>query len=86
MRTFRTRYGQYKLLVILFRLCNGPALLQHYINSILFESLDQFCIAYLDNILVYSTTLLEHQHHIRQVLQKQAFRLTLPSFSSMLNK
>jgi hypothetical protein len=37
-------------------------------NNILFNYLDDFYIAYLDNILIYSDDELEHKLHIKKVL------------------
>jgi hypothetical protein len=37
---------------------------------VLREYLDQFCIAYLDDIVVYSNSLEEHREHVRCVLAK----------------
>lgn len=67
---FRTRYGLFEYLVMPFGLTNGPASFQHYINDALREYLDIFCTAYLDDILIYSNSLKEHKHHVRQVLQR----------------
>jgi hypothetical protein len=39
-------------------------------NEVLSDYLDVFCIAYLDDILIYSDSLEEHQWHVRQVLQR----------------
>ena len=39
-------------------------------NNILFDYLDNFCIVYLDNILIYSDNELEHEEHVRKVLQR----------------
>ena len=39
-------------------------------NKVLFEYLDDFCTAYLDNILIYSDNVLEHKHHVKQVLER----------------
>lgn len=70
LTAFRTRYGQYESLVLPFGLCNGPSSFQHFINDVLFEYLDQFCTAYLDDILIYSTSLADHRRHVRAVLEK----------------
>ena len=51
-----------------FRLTNAPASFQHFINDILRPFLDQFCTAYLDDILIYSPSLEEHQEHVRKIL------------------
>jgi Reverse transcriptase (RNA-dependent DNA polymerase). len=37
-------------------------------NDVLFDYLDDFCTAYLDDILIYSSNELEHQEHVRKVL------------------
>ena len=37
-------------------------------NDVLFDYLDDFCTAYLDDILIYSEDPLEHTEHIRKVL------------------
>ena len=39
-------------------------------NLVLRKHLDQFVLAYLDNILIYSETLEEHKDHVRTVLKK----------------
>jgi transposase InsO family protein len=70
LTSFRTRYGQYKCKVLPFGLTNGPATYQRYMNDVLFEYLDDFCTAYLDDILIYSEDPLQHQEHVRKVLQR----------------
>jgi hypothetical protein len=39
-------------------------------NDVLFEYLDVFCTAYLDDILIYSENEEEHAHHVALVLEK----------------
>ena len=68
LTTFRTRYGCYKYKVVPFGLTNGPATYQRYMNDVLFDYLDDFCTAYLDDILIYSNNELEHEEHVRKVL------------------
>lgn len=70
LTTFRTRYGAYKCKVLPFGLTNGPATYQRYMNDILFDYLDDFCTAYLDDILIYSQDELSHQEHVCKVLQR----------------
>ena len=65
---FRTRYGLFESLVMPFGLTNAPADFQHFINDVLRPFLDRFCTAYLDDILIYSESLEEHQDHVRQIL------------------
>jgi hypothetical protein len=70
LTTFRTRYGCYKYKVVPFGLTNGPATYQRYMNDVLFDYLDDFCTAYLDDILIYSENELEHQEHVCKVLER----------------
>jgi len=68
---FRTRYGHFEYLVMPFGLCNAPATFQAYINDALHEYLDVFCVAYLDDVLIYTDgTLEDHIRHVRTVLQR----------------
>jgi hypothetical protein len=67
--TFRTRYGHYEFVVVPFGLTNAPAIFMHLMNGILINYLDKFFIVFLDDILVYSKSEEEHEHHVRLVLQ-----------------
>ena len=60
---FRMCYELYKWLVIPFSLTNvlAQANVQRFINNALHLFLDDFCMAYLDDILIYSEILQEHQ-------------------------
>lgn len=66
---FRTRYGHFEYTVMPFGLTNAPATFQHFINDCVREYLDIFCTAYLDDILIYSDSLEEHQVHVEKVLE-----------------
>jgi transposase InsO family protein len=67
---FRTRYGHFEYLVMPFGLANAPATFQAYINRVLSDYLDVFCIVYLDDILIYSQSVEEHTTHVRLVLER----------------
>ena len=67
---FRTRWGLYEYQVMPFGLTNAPASFQALINDTLREYLDDFVLAYLDDILIYSLTYEEHVQHVRKVLTK----------------
>jgi hypothetical protein len=56
--------------VLPFGLTNGPATYQRFMNDILFDYLDVFCTAYLNDILIYSEDELEHQGHVMKVLER----------------
>ena len=65
-----TQFGAYKWKVLPFGLTDGPGLWQRFINDILWEYLNKFCTAYLDNILIYSSNMQDHKEHVRLVLAK----------------
>lgn len=67
---FRTRYGLFEYLVMPFGLTNAPATFQSYIHQALGGLLDEFCIVYLDDILIFSPDRETHTQHIRQVLAR----------------
>src|SRR5438046_1781898 len=53
---------------------------QKLINHVLYNHLDKFVIAYLDNILIFSETEKKHEKHVKKVLKKfQKKRLYLKS-------
>ena len=53
-----------------FRLINTPAIFQKRINSVLGEYLNEFIIAYLDDIIIYSNSKKEHFQYVKWVLQR----------------
>src|SRR5436190_15070519 len=67
---FRTQYGQYEYCVMPLGLSNAPATFQRLINNIMRVYLDNFIVAYLNDILVFSQNLKEHIQHVRKVLKK----------------
>ncbi|KAG9184899.1 hypothetical protein G6011_06845, partial [Alternaria panax] len=67
---FRTRFGLYEWLVTPFGMANAPSTFQRYINWTLREYMDDFCSAYLDDVLIYTNgTLKEHQQNTNKVLE-----------------
>ncbi|OAQ59084.1 retrovirus polyprotein [Purpureocillium lilacinum] len=67
---FRTRYGLYEWLVTPFGLTGAPATFQRYINHTLRKFLDEFCSAYIDDILIYSSGSLADHRKVEQVLAR----------------
>jgi ribonuclease HI len=67
---FVTRYGQYEFIVMSFGLTNAPAYFMKLMNKVFMEELDKFVVVLIDDILVYSNTVEEHEQHLRVVLGK----------------
>jgi len=67
---FRTRYGLYEFQVMPFGLTNAPSTFQDMMNHVLSDLLDVGVLAYMDDILVYAKTLEEHDHLVKEVLQR----------------
>ena len=67
---FNTPLGHFEYLVMPFGLTNAPAVFQALVNDVLRDFLDRFVFVYLDDILIFSSDLAEHQLHVRQVLQR----------------
>jgi hypothetical protein len=67
---FVTRYGQYEFTVMSFGLTNAPAYFMNLMNKVFMEEIDKFVIVFIDDILVYSKSVKEHEQHLRVVLGK----------------
>jgi len=60
---FHTCYRAFEWSVMLFGLTNAPAAFQHFMN-------DMCVVVYLDNILIYSDDIMQHQSHVKEVLKR----------------
>jgi hypothetical protein len=65
---FTRRYSQYEYLVMSFGFTNALAHFMYLMNSVFMLELDKFVMVFIDNILVYSKTMEEHEEHLRIVL------------------
>jgi len=67
---FRTRYGHFEWTVLPMGLTNAPATFQHLMHHTFREMLDRCVLVFLDDIVVYSRTLEDHERDVRAVLQR----------------
>ena len=49
---------------------NTSATFQELINHVLYDYLNEFVIAYLNNILIYSENEENHEKHVKKVLKR----------------
>ena len=67
--TFRTQYGHYEFLVMLFGLTNASVAFLDLMNRVFHPYLDRFVVVLIDDIMVYSKDAQEHEQHLKIVLQ-----------------
>ncbi len=58
----------YKSKILSFELTNDLISFQQYMNDVLWNFLNDFCQAYLDDILIYSKTQKKHRQHVKMIL------------------
>lgn len=66
---FVTPHGLYEFNRMPFGLKNAPATFQRLMNDILRDYINKTCVVYLDDILIFSTTLPEHTIAIKNILK-----------------
>jgi hypothetical protein len=54
---------------MLLGLTNAPAHFMYLMNSVFMQELDKFFVVFIDDILVYSNSMEEHEEHLRVILQ-----------------
>ncbi|MBW0492235.1 hypothetical protein O181_031950 [Austropuccinia psidii MF-1] len=67
---FRTKYGIYEYLVMPFGITNAPSSFQNLVNDIFVDFLDILAVAYLHDIMVFSSSEKEHVKHVACVLRR----------------
>ncbi len=57
-------------MIMLFDLINASVIFQTYINKILTKLLNDFCIVYLNDILIFFIEKTDHVDHVKQILKR----------------
>ena len=68
--SFQTRYGQFKFLVMQFRLRNAPAAFQQMVNELFHDLVDMYVVLYLNNIIIFLEDPAQHGAHVKEVLRR----------------
>jgi hypothetical protein len=66
---FKIRFGHYEFTILPFGLTNTLGVFMSLMNGVFHEYLDKFFHVFIDNILIYSQTMEEHDEHLCMVLQ-----------------
>lgn len=67
---FSTPFGHYEFVRMPFGLKNAPATFQSLMNSVLRNLINKICVVYLDDILIFNTSLKEHLSNIKKVFDR----------------
>lgn len=67
--TFVCHRGLFEFNVMPFGLCNAPQVFSD-LMSVVLQGLDSFVLAYLDDILIFSKSIEEHERHLRTVFDR----------------
>ena len=67
---FTSRHGHYEWLVLPMGLTNAPAEFMALMETTFQAELNKFVLVFLDDILIYSKTLEEHEAHLRAALER----------------
>ena len=65
--SFTCRYGTFQFIVMPFGLSTTPSTFQRMRNQVFFKLLDRGVLCYLDDLLIYSKTVEEHQRLLDDV-------------------
>nr|GEV62537.1 putative reverse transcriptase domain-containing protein [Tanacetum cinerariifolium] len=78
---FRTRYGHFEFIIMPFALTNAPAVFMDLMNRVCRPYFDKFVTVFIDDILIYSKTWIEHAEHLRLVLELHKTKKLYAKFS-----
>jgi hypothetical protein len=67
---FKICYGHFEYVVMPFGLTNAPVVFQHMMYDVFREYLDDFMVCYINNILIFSKNMANHERHVCLVLEK----------------
>ncbi len=68
--TFKICYNHFEYVVMPFGLTNALVIFQHIMNDVFCEYLDDFVVCYIDDILIFSKNMADHEHRVRLILEK----------------
>ena len=67
---FTTHVGLFEFLRMPFGLTNAPAIFQRTMNQVLSGLIGRCCMAYIDDVVIWSRSVEEHAQHLRLVFER----------------
>lgn len=67
---FTVDYGHYEYVRMPFGLKNAPSTFQRVMDNVLKELQGKTCLCYMDDIIIFSTSLQEHMQNLRKVFER----------------
>jgi len=67
---FCTHYDHFEYMIMSFDLINASVIFQIYINKILTKLLNDFCVVYLNDILIFFVKKTDYIDHVKQILER----------------
>lgn len=78
---FRSPFGHFQFMALLFGLHGAPATFQKMMDRLL-RGTESYAMAYLDDVVVYSSSWEDHLSHLMEVLRRiKEAGLTIPQMS-----
>ena len=77
---FQTWHGHFEFLVMSFGLTNALAEFIDLMNRVFYQFLDMFVTVFIDDIMVYSKSKVDHVDHLCMVLHTLKEQLLYPKF------
>jgi hypothetical protein len=69
LTAFNCALGHYEFKVMNFGLCNAPATFMRLMNNLFGKYYGKFVVCYLDDLLIYSSTLELHIQHVEEIFK-----------------
>jgi hypothetical protein len=69
---FTTHVGLFEFVRLPFGLCNAPAIFQRIMNRVLHGLIGKICFVYIDDIIIFSSSVHEHAAHLELVMARLA--------------
>jgi hypothetical protein len=67
---FKTHYDHFEYVVMPFGLINMSAIFQHLMKDVFHEYLDDFMVCHINDILIFSKNMEDHECRVHLVLEK----------------